>query len=185
MEPVSGWDIFVSQWTFCPQVDVHKDLSNFDKGQIVTARWLGESVSETDLTCHGQTRLIDAWREQSLARVVQSNRRDTVGWKICCVLCCIAADQSGSPCWPLSTAKSTINGNVSIRTGPLSNGSRRPSLMNHVFLTSNGWLDPCASLTWATHGTRTRGSVMFLAMFYRETLVRPSIWMLLWYIPPT
>ena len=47
---------------------------------------------------------------------------------VCCVSGCIAADQSGSPCWPLSDSCS--------------------------FFTSRGWAGASASLIWGTHGTR-------------------------------
>ena len=82
----------------------HKDLSEFDKGQIVMARRLGQSISKTAalVGCsrsavvsiyqkwskegtvvnrrqgHGRPRLIDARGERRLARVVRSNRRATV-----------------------------------------------------------------------------------------------------------
>ena len=81
----------------------HKDLSEFDKGQIVMARCLGQSVSKTAalVGCsrsavvslsnlskvvqrsnrrqgHGRPRLIDARGERKLARMVRSNRRATV-----------------------------------------------------------------------------------------------------------
>jgi len=114
-----------------------KDLSEFDKGQIVMARRLGQSISKTAalVGCsrsavvsiyqkcskegtvvnrrqgHGRPRLIDAC-------VVRSNRRATVAqiaqevnagsdrkvseYTVCCVWGCIATDQSGCPCWPLS-----------------------------------------------------------------------------------
>ncbi|KAK3527217.1 hypothetical protein QTP86_014634 [Hemibagrus guttatus] len=52
-----------------------KDLSEFDKGQIVMARPLDQSTRQQG---HGQPRLIDACRERRLARVVRSNRRATV-----------------------------------------------------------------------------------------------------------
>ena len=81
-----------------------KDLSEFDKGQIVMARRLGQSISKTAalVGCsrsavvsiyqkwskegtvvnrrqgHGRPRLIDARGERRLARVVRSNRRATV-----------------------------------------------------------------------------------------------------------
>ncbi|KAI1887120.1 hypothetical protein AGOR_G00202860 [Albula goreensis] len=81
-----------------------KDLSDFDKGQIVMARRLGQSISKTAalVGCsrsavvstyqkwykegkavnrrqgHGRPRLIDARGERRLARVVRSNRRATV-----------------------------------------------------------------------------------------------------------
>lgn len=80
----------------------HKDLSDFKQGQIVTARQLGQNISETLLGVpglwlekvlrtyrkwskegepvnqrqgHGHPRLIDARGEQRLARVVRSHRR--------------------------------------------------------------------------------------------------------------
>ncbi|KAE8297395.1 Transposable element Tcb1 transposase Transposable element Barney transposase [Larimichthys crocea] len=82
----------------------NKDLSDFDKGQIVVARRLGHSISKTAalVGCsrsavvsiyqqwskegtavnrrqgHGRPRLIDARGERKLARVVQSNRQATV-----------------------------------------------------------------------------------------------------------
>lgn len=81
-----------------------KDLSDFDKGQIVMARRLGQSISKTAalVGCsrsavvstyqkwskegkavnhrqgRGRPRLIDARGERRLARVVRSNRRATV-----------------------------------------------------------------------------------------------------------
>ncbi|ROL47293.1 hypothetical protein DPX16_16881 [Anabarilius grahami] len=81
-----------------------KNLSEFDKGQIVMARRLGQSISKTAalVGCsrsavvsidqkwskegtvvnrrqdHGWPRLIDARGERRLARVVRSNRRATV-----------------------------------------------------------------------------------------------------------
>uniref|UniRef100_A0AAQ5X0U1 Transposase Tc1-like domain-containing protein n=1 Tax=Amphiprion ocellaris TaxID=80972 RepID=A0AAQ5X0U1_AMPOC len=81
-----------------------KDLSDYNKGQIVMARRLGQSISQTAalVGCsrssvvsvyqkwskegrvvnrrqgHGRPRLIDARGERRLARVVQSNRRATV-----------------------------------------------------------------------------------------------------------
>ena len=81
-----------------------KDLSDFDKGQIVMARRLGQSISKTAglVGCswyavvstyqkwskegqpvnrrqgHGRPRLIDARGERRLARLVRSHRRATV-----------------------------------------------------------------------------------------------------------
>ncbi|KAK3548263.1 hypothetical protein QTP70_007191 [Hemibagrus guttatus] len=82
----------------------HKDLSEFDKDQIVMARPLDQSISKTAalVGCsrsavvsiyqkwskegtvvnrqqgHGRPRLIDARGERRLARVIRSNRRATV-----------------------------------------------------------------------------------------------------------
>ncbi|CAN9501504.1 unnamed protein product [Ophioblennius macclurei] len=81
-----------------------KDLSDFEKGQIVMARRLGQSISQTAalVGCsrcavvnvyqkwsregepvnrrqgHGRPKLIDARGERKLARVVRSNRKATV-----------------------------------------------------------------------------------------------------------
>ncbi|KAK3574043.1 hypothetical protein QTP86_001342 [Hemibagrus guttatus] len=81
-----------------------KDLSEFDKGQIVMARRLDQSISKTAalVWCswsavvsiyqkwskegtvvnrrqgHGRTRVTDAHGERRLARVIRSNRRATV-----------------------------------------------------------------------------------------------------------
>ncbi|MBN3307699.1 PTH1R protein, partial [Amia calva] len=85
-------------------MDKRKDLSDFDKGQIVMTRRLGQSISKTAalMGCsrsavvstyqkwskegkavnrrqgHGRPRLIDARGERRLAHVVRSNRRATV-----------------------------------------------------------------------------------------------------------
>lgn len=50
-----GWDILGSKWTFVRKVDVleawkiikRREKSEFDKGQILLARRLGESISKT------------------------------------------------------------------------------------------------------------------------------------------
>ena len=56
------------------------------------------------------------------------------------------------------TAESTINGHVSIRTGPWSNGRRWPGLRNLVFFYIT-WMARCMSvLSWGTHGTRLHHS---------------------------
>ena len=55
MAPVKGWDILGASEQSVLEVDVldagemgrSKDLSNFDKGQIVMARRLGQSIFET------------------------------------------------------------------------------------------------------------------------------------------
>ena len=74
---------------------------------------------------------------------------------ICCVWDCIAANQSGCPYWPLSTAESGKNGHVSIRTEPQPNGRRWPGLMNQVFFYIT-WMAGCVCvlLTRGTHGTQ-------------------------------
>ncbi|ROI16199.1 Short-chain dehydrogenase/reductase 3 [Anabarilius grahami] len=91
-------------WVKAGKMGKRKDLSEIDKGQIVMARRLGQSISKTAalVGCsrsavvsiyqkwfregtvvnrrqgHGRPRLIDARRERRLARVVRSNRRATV-----------------------------------------------------------------------------------------------------------
>ncbi len=91
----------------------------------------------------------------------------------CCIWGCIAPDQSGCPCWPLSTAESANSGHVSIRTGQRSNGRRWPGLMNHVFFYIT-WMDGCVCFaylgnTWHQDAI-WEGSVMLWAMFCKETL---------------
>ncbi len=74
---------------------------------------------------------------------------------VCCVWGCIAADQSGCPCWPLSTVESANSRHVSIRTGPQRNGRSGGLVWWIAFsFTSRGWPGACASLAWRTHGTR-------------------------------
>ncbi|ROL52036.1 hypothetical protein DPX16_23528 [Anabarilius grahami] len=56
-----------------------KDLSEFDEGQIVMARRLGQSISKTAaLVGCSLSAVIDARGERRLGRVVRSNRRATV-----------------------------------------------------------------------------------------------------------
>lgn len=56
--------------------------------------------------------------------------QNTQSITVCCVWGCVAADGSGCPSWPVSTAKSAYNGHVSMRIGPWSNGRRWLGLMN-------------------------------------------------------
>ncbi len=45
MAAVKGWDILGSKWTdMCWNMGKWKDLSNSDEGQIMNARWLGQSI---------------------------------------------------------------------------------------------------------------------------------------------
>ena len=113
---------------------------------------------------HRWPRLIDARREWTLLNCSQLLRllkkvmlaliercQNTQCIAVCCVWGCRAADQSGCPCWPLSIVESTNNGQLSIRTGPWSNGRRWPGLMNHVFFYI---MSMAGLLTWGTNGTR-------------------------------
>lgn len=43
------------------------------------------------------------------------------------------ADWSEGPSWHLSTARSAYSGHVRVKSGPWSNESRQPGLMNHIF----------------------------------------------------
>lgn len=90
-----------------------KDLNDFEKGQIVMVRQLGESIFETEslVGCswapvvstyqkckegqqvkrrkgHGCPRLIDERGEQRLDRLVQSNKRATVASYCLETQCC-------------------------------------------------------------------------------------------------
>ena len=72
---------------------------------------------------------------------------------------------------PLSTSESTNNGQVSLRTGPQSNGRRWPCLIYHVLITS--WMAGCwMEAVWC-----------FGRCFAGKPWVLPSMWMLLWCVP--
>ncbi|ROL55025.1 hypothetical protein DPX16_20286 [Anabarilius grahami] len=132
-----------------------KNLSEFDKGQIVMARRLSQCISKTAalVGCsrsaavsiyqkgskkgtvvnrrqgHGWPRLIDVRGERRLAREVRSNRRATVAQIVQEVNA--GSDRKVSE---YTVHRSLLRmGHVSIRTGPRSNGRRWPGLMNHVF----------------------------------------------------
>ena len=80
------------------QMGNHKDLSDFDKGQIVMVEWLSQSISKTArlVECSGvvsrlstksglqrddrwtHNRFSDACKERRLACVVQSQSRATL-----------------------------------------------------------------------------------------------------------
>ncbi len=110
LAPVKGWDILNSKWTVSSWISCvgsrkngkWKDLSDSDKGQIVIARQLGQSISTILVGCshnavvntyqkwckegqlvswhqgHGCPRLNDACGERRLACLVQSHRRATL-----------------------------------------------------------------------------------------------------------
>lgn len=45
---MGGIIIFGSEWAFCPVLEagkMYKDLNEFDKGQIMMARQMGQSIS--------------------------------------------------------------------------------------------------------------------------------------------
>lgn len=81
--------------------------------------------------------------------VMESNKRDIVSKKLmltmkercqniqyiptCCLLGCVATDQSEYPCWTLSTAESIYKEHMSIWIGPWNNGRRWFGSKNHVF----------------------------------------------------
>ena len=133
-------------------------------------KWSKEGTVVSWQQGHGWPGLTDAHGERRLAHVVQINRKATVteiakevnagsdrkvseytGYTdtqntriaVCCIWGCIAADQSGCPCLPLSTTKSSNNGHVSIRTVLF--------LWIKFSFTSRGWPGACVLLTWGTH----------------------------------
>ena len=67
---------------------------------------------------------------------------------VCCVWGCIAADQSGCPCWPpkIKQWAHAHQNWTSVQWKKVA------CLMNNFSLTSRGW--QVASLTWGTHGIR-------------------------------
>ena len=114
----------------------------------VYQKWSKEGTLVNPGQSHGLPRLIDACGEWRLAHVSPNSwatvaqiaeeidagsDRKVSGYTVHRSLLrvgCTAADQSGCPCWPLSTAN---NGHMSIGTGRWRNGRRWPGLMNHVF----------------------------------------------------
>ena len=120
-------------------------------------KWSKEGTVVNWQQCYGLPRLTDARGEQRLTCVVWSNRQATVAqiaqeFKVvliewCQNTQCIAADQSGCPCWNLSTAERANNGHLSIRTGPRSNGRRCPGLTNHVFFYIT-WMAGCVCVAY-------------------------------------
>ena len=73
---------------------------------------------------------------------------------VCCIWGCIAANQSGCPCWHLSTAESTT---MIMWASELGHGAMEEGgLVWYIMFsfTSRGWPGVCASHTWGTHGTR-------------------------------
>jgi len=209
-----------------------KDLSEFDKDQIVMARWLGQSNSKTAalVGCsrsavvsiyqkcskegtavnrrqgHGRPRFIDARGERRLACVVRSNRQATVAQIAQEVNA--GSDRKMSEYtvhhslmhmglhsrWPLSTTESSNSGHMSIRTGPQSNGRRWPGLMNHVFfyITRMAGCVCVASLgnTWHQDALWEEGKPAEAVWCFGKCSagkpwVLPSMWMLIWHVPPT
>lgn len=74
---------------------------------------------------------------------------------VCCVWGCIATDQTGCPCWSLSTAESTYNEHVS--WSELDHSAMEESGLVWGItssFTSQGRPAACVSLTWRIHGTR-------------------------------
>jgi len=96
---------------------------------------------------------------------------------------CIAADQSGCPCWPLSTAESTNNGKVSIRTGPQSNGRRWPGLII-MFPSGSMCVAYLGDALWE-EGKPVGAEGFFEQSSAGKPWVVPFMWILLWYVPPT
>ena len=108
---------------------------------------------------------------KKLMLVLIERCQNTQGITVCCIWGCIATDQSGCPCWPLSPTESINNGYMSIRTGPHGNRSRWPGLMNHVFFYIT-WVHVCClhgehMAPGCTMGRRQAGggSLMLWAMF--------------------
>ena len=128
---------------------------------------------------------------KKLMRVLIERCQNTQCIAVCCIWSCIAADHLGCTFWPLSTTESTNNGNVSIRTGPWSNG-RWPGLMNHVFFYIT-WMARCVCVAYL--GNTSHQDALWeegkLAVWCfgqcsaGKHWVLPSIWMLLWQVPPT
>ena len=111
-----------------------------------------------------------------LMLVLVESCQNTQCIEACCIRGYIAAEQSGCPCWALSTAKSANNGHMIIRTGPRSNGRWWPGMMNNVFFYITWMAGRCLPgehmAPECTMGRRQAGggSVMLWAMLCWETL---------------
>ena len=113
---------------------------------------------------------------------------------VCCIWRYIATEQSGCPCWPLFSAKSANNVHMRIGTRPQSDGKRWPGLMNHVFFDIM-WIVWCVFVTylgntWHQNALWEEGKPVEAVWCFgqcsaEKPWVLPSIWMLLWHVPPT
>ena len=136
------------------KMDKSKDLS---KGQIVIARWLGQSISKTAaLVGCPRSAVVSIYQMCTKEGIVMNWQQGhgllmhtgSKGWPVLsdCLWGYIAADQSGFPCWPVSTTKIANNRHMSIITGPQSSGRSWPGLMNHVFFYIM-WMAGCLCIT--------------------------------------
>ncbi len=101
-----------------------KDLGDFDKGQIVMARQLGQCLSRLSR------------RKATVApfAAMIEKCQNTQGIAACYVWGCVATDRLERQSLPLFITESAYNGLLSIRPGPRSNGTKRSVLMSHVFV---------------------------------------------------
>ena len=77
MAPVKGWDILGIKWA--GEMGRNKDLSDFDKGQIVMTRRLGQSIPETArLVGCSRSEVVSTYRQWS-EEGQTTNRRQGVG----------------------------------------------------------------------------------------------------------
>ena len=115
---------------------------------------------------------------------------------MCIAVCCVLgrSGQSGCPCWCPATTDRANNRQVSIRTGPHSSGRRWPGLMNHVFfyITRMAGCMCIAYLgnTWHQDALWEEGKPAEMVWCFGQCSARkhwmlPSMWMLLWHVPPT
>lgn len=82
---------------------------------------------------------------------------------VCCVWGCTTAGQSGFPCWPLCPPR----GNVTIGTGPRSNGRTWLCLTTHLGCVCIKLVAPGSTMGRRQAG---RGSLMLWAVFCWKTL---------------
>ncbi len=137
----------------------------------------------------GRPRHTDARGERRLAPVFQSNRWATVAQ--------IAQEVNAGSDGKVSEYTQSIavcnSGHVSIRTEPQSNGRRWPGLMNHVFIYIT-WMAGCVCVaylgnTWHQDALWEEGKPVEAVWFFGQCSagkpwVLPSMWMLLWHVPP-
>ena len=105
---------------------------------------------------------------------------------VCCIWGCIGADQSGCPCWPLTT---TEKANSWHRASELHHGVMEEGGLAYITFsfTSCGWLAYLGS-TWHHDALWEEGQLAEAVWCFGQCSagkpwVLPSTWMLLWHLP--
>ena len=151
MAPVSGWDILGSKLTCCPQswcvrsinMGNRKDLSKFNKGQIVMARrsehLQNRSSWGVPQSCKSNPKdellLLKLLKKLMLVLIERCQNTQCIACS--CVWGCIAADRFGCPCRPLSKVSTTDTQSSELHHGTVEEGGQGWWIM--FAFTSHGW----------------------------------------------